>query len=149
MLGNLKVYTEQVKKRRRKKTVKNSIDEIRFKNPKNLKVLDKCMELNGMIYQLVKQFPTDEKYIIVSQIKRSCLSVGANITEGNSQIYKSKELSFYSISLGSLNETIYWLDVSLQNNYLSMQEYVRINKLIEEIIKMLITMMNKLQNESA
>lgn len=127
----------------------NKIEEIRFKNPKNLKVLDKCMELNGMIYQLVKQFPVDEKYGIVQQIKRSCTSIGANITEGNSQIYKSKELSFYSISLGSLNESIYWLDVSLQNNFLSMEQHERINRLLEEILKMLITMMKKLQNESA
>jgi len=129
--------------------VTNKMDGIRFKNPKKLKMLDKCKELNGLIYQLVKQFPDDEKYNIVQQIKRSCTSIGANITEGNSQIYKNKELSFYSISLGSLNETIYWLDVSLQNNFLSMQEYVRINKLIEEIMKMLITMMKKLQGESA
>lgn len=127
----------------------NKIDEIRYKNPKKLKVLEKCMELNRMIYQLVKKFPADERYNIVSQIKRSCTSIGANITEGNSQIYKNREFSFYSISLGSLNETIYWLDVSLQNNFLSMQEYVRVNKLIEEIMKMLITMMKRLQNESA
>lgn len=128
-----------------KKVVYKS-EEIRVKNPKSLKVYGKCMELNKIIYQLVKQYPPEERYAMVSQTTRSCTSIGANLSEGNGQIFPLKEINFYNNSIGSANELIYWLDVSLQNGYISKQQYNQATELTQEIIKMLVGMMRKLKS---
>lgn len=130
-----------------KKVVYKS-EEIKVKNPKRLKVYEKCMELNKIIYQLIKQYPSEEKYVMVSQTIRSCTSIGANLAEGNGQIFPLKEINFYNNSIGSANELIYWLDVSLQNGYISKQQYNQATELTQEIIKMLIGMMRKLKSNN-
>lgn len=124
----------------------NKIDEIRVKNPKSLKVYGKCMELNKMVYQLVKQYPAEEKYMMVSQTIRACTSIGANLCEGNGQIYQAKELSFLNNSIGSAQELRYWLETSFQNYYISQHQYVQADELTQEIIKILIVMMKRLKN---
>lgn len=131
----------------KKKMAYNS-EEIRVKNPKSLKVYGKCMELNNIIYQLVKRYPSEEKYAMSSQTTRSCTSIGANLAEGNGQIFPLKEISFYNNSIGSANELIYWLDVSLQNGYISKQQYNQATELTQEIIKMLVGMMRKLKSNN-
>ena len=122
-------------------------DEIKVKNPRNLIVYGKCMELNKMVYECVKKFPKIEQYMMVSQVLRCCTSIGANLAEGNSQIYINKEINFYNNSIGSANELIYWMDNALQNNYLGKEQYANINELIEEILRILITMVKKLKNK--
>lgn len=117
-----------------------------MKNPKSLKVYGKCMELNKLIYQLVKQYPTDEKYMMVSQTIRCCTSIGANLAEGNGQIFHLKEINFINNGLGSANELIYWLDTSLQNSYISQKQYIQATELTQEIIRILIAMMKRLKN---
>ncbi|MFJ8103906.1 four helix bundle protein [Lysinibacillus sp. NPDC096212] len=121
--------------------------EIKIKNPRSLTVYKKCMELNGMIYKLVKQFPIEEKYRMESQIIRSCTSIGANLAEGNGQIYNAKELSFLNNSLGSAQETVYWLDVAIMKSYISSEQFKIAEGLTQEIMRMLIGMMKKLKSE--
>lgn len=100
-----------------------------------------------MIYKLVKQFPIEEKYQMVSQIKRSCTSIGANLAEGNGQIYSAKELSFLNNSMGSARETAYWLDVAKMESYISSEQFKMAEGLTQEIMRMLIGMMKKLKSE--
>lgn len=131
---------------RGEKRVVYKSEEIRVKNPKSLKVYEKCMELNKIIYQLVKQYPSEEKYAMVSQTIRSCTSIGANLAEGNGQIFPLKEINFFNNSVGSANELIYWLDVALQNRYISKQQYNQANELTQQIIKILVVIMKKLKS---
>jgi len=123
------------------------IKEIKVKNPRSLTVYKKCMDLNKMVYQLVKRFPNEEKYRMESQIIRSCTSIGANLTEGNGQIYSAKELSFLNNSLGSAQETIYWLELAKENSYISSEQFKIAEGLTQEIMRMLIGMMKKLKSE--
>ncbi len=52
-------------------------------NFKELKVWQKSMDLVEMIYKICSRFPNDEKYGIVSQIKRCSVSISSNIAEGS------------------------------------------------------------------
>ena len=55
-----------------------------MKNYKELIIWQKGIVIIKSVYQLVKQFPTEEKYGLVSQITRAAVSISANIAEGKS-----------------------------------------------------------------
>jgi four helix bundle protein len=48
----------------------------------NLKVWEKAHELTLHVYQVTKPFPRDELFGLTSQMRRACVSIGANIAEG-------------------------------------------------------------------
>ena len=75
------------------------------------------------IYQVSRNFPKEEIYGIISQVRRAALSIPTNIVEGYSR-KGDKELShFINISLGSLAETKYLIYFSHRLGYLSDNEY--------------------------
>lgn len=97
-----------------------------------------AFETTRLVIELGKLLPTDRvSLIVMSQLLRSSASVGANIAEGFGR-YKGKEYKrFLQISLGSANETDYWLNILLVT-YPKLNE--KINVIIEknlETIKML------------
>jgi len=51
-------------------------------NHKNLKVWEKAIDLAEEIYKITKEFPKEELYGIISQIRRAAVSISANIAEG-------------------------------------------------------------------
>ncbi|OGL30944.1 hypothetical protein A3F37_00245 [Candidatus Saccharibacteria bacterium RIFCSPHIGHO2_12_FULL_41_12] len=58
------------------------------------------------VYRLTSEFPSDERYGLTAQIRRSSVSVSANIAEGFSRQGAKEKAQFYSIALGSLTETL-------------------------------------------
>ena len=81
----------------------------------------------------------DEKkeFVLSKQILRSGTSIGANIAEGECAISKKDFLSKIYIALKECSETIYWLDLLYETDYLSKSEYDSIISDCEEIRKML------------
>ncbi len=120
---------------------RRNVLEIHFKDPKKLKLYEKCMELNDLIFTFVRSNSFKEIGSLKSQIIRSATSIGANLTEGNVQIYPLKELSFYNNALGSAHETLYWLEVFCKNGYLTVRQCEDANIVLKEIILMLMGMM--------
>lgn len=49
---------------------------------KELDVWKKSMDLVELVYSLTSQFPSDEKYGLVSQMRRAAVSIPSNIAEG-------------------------------------------------------------------
>lgn len=94
------------------------------------------------IYKITKNFPKEELYSLVDQIRRAAISITSNITEGFSrQSYKEK-VQFYYMSLGSLTELQNQLLVSRDLGYISKAEFndianttVTIHKLIVGLIR--------------
>ena len=81
----------------------------------------------------------DEKkeFVLSKQVLRSGTSIGANIAEGECAISKKDFLSKIYIALKECSETIYWLDLLYETDYLSKSEYDSIISDCEEIRKML------------
>ena len=73
-------------------------------NFKDLRVWQKSIQLTTDIYKLLASFPTDEKFGLISQLKRSAVSVPSNIAEGAGRNSNKEFNHFLSISLGSLFE---------------------------------------------
>ena len=57
------------------------------------------------IYKITKQYPKEELFCLVNQMRRAAASITANIAEGYAKISSKDKLRFYNISQGSLEET--------------------------------------------
>lgn len=75
------------------------------------------------VYQLTQLFPAEEKFGLVSQLRRASASVVANIIEGNARMHKKEFINFLSIANGSLEETKYFLLLSHDLSYISKIQY--------------------------
>jgi len=77
---------------------------------KKLRVWQESMLLVKMIYDLTRLLPDDEKFGLISQMRRASVSIPSNIAEGSARQSKKESIQFYSISRGSLSE----LDTQVQ-----------------------------------
>jgi four helix bundle protein len=100
---------------------------------KTLTAYQKSLDLSIKIFKLTQQFPSDEKFSLVDQIKRSSRSVCANIAEAyRKRRYIKDYLNKLSISDAELSETQVWLDISLGCEYITVSEYEALFSLTEE-----------------
>ncbi|MCX5782615.1 MAG: four helix bundle protein, partial [Elusimicrobia bacterium] len=75
------------------------------------------------IYKKTKIFPEDEKFGLVSQLRRSAGSIPSNIVEGFKRNSRKEYLHFLNIAETSLEETKYHLILSKDLNYLEENAY--------------------------
>jgi len=89
----------------------------------NLKVFEEAHKLVLFIYRLTRKFPKAETYGLTSQIRRACVSIVANIIEGNSRGHRKEFLQFLYLAKGSLEETKYHLLLARDLKYITEEEY--------------------------
>ena len=109
---------------------------------------NKMDEYVHFIYKVTKDFPKDELYGAVSQIRRSALSVILNYIEGCARRKPAVQLNFFEISYGSLKESRYLLDFSKTEKYLSDDNFKKGDKMANEIGAMLWTEITALERTS-
>lgn len=90
-----------------------------------------------LIYKLSREFPKEEIYGVVSQLRRSALSVILNYIEGYARGKSKVHKNFLEISYGSLKESKYLLHFSLIEKYITKEDYQKALKLADEIGAML------------
>lgn len=112
--------------------------KITIKDFKTLQVYQKAMELSKEVYKIVKQLPEMERYAMANQMIRAVTSISANIAEGQSILYDKKELSYISNALGSCGEMRCWYEHCLNLEYISKEQFDRLDNFTVEIMKMLI-----------
>ncbi len=88
---------------------------------KELKVWQKSMDLVVDIYTITTNFPTDEKFGLISQLRRCAVSIPSNIAEGAGRDSDKEFLYFLSIALGSSFELETQLILSQRLNLLTKQ----------------------------
>ena len=113
------------------------MQETKINNHEDLKVWQESMILVTRIYDITKSFPNSETYGIVSQIRRSAISIPSNIAEGAARNHKKEFIQFLYISLGSLAELETQLMISLNLNYIDMKNLEEISNSIRYIRSML------------
>lgn len=84
-------------------------DKKPSKSFRDLIVWAKAHQLVLNVYRVTKQFPKEELYGLSSQIRRSSVSIAANIAEGFKKKGTADKLRFMNIAQGSLSETEYYL----------------------------------------
>jgi four helix bundle protein len=83
-----------------------------------LPVWSDALEFAVLIYSTTKSFPKDEKYGIISQMRRASSSISANIAEGFGRKSPKDTAHFYKIALGSLLETKNFIYLSSRLGYI-------------------------------
>ena len=104
---------------------------------KQLKVWQKAMRLVIQIYRATKNFPKHEQYGLISQMRRSVISIPSNIAEGHGRDSDKEFVRFLNIAKGSLYELDTQIEISKQLNYLNTQEVSYISDLLDETSRML------------
>lgn len=103
----------------------------------NLKVWQESINLSVLVYEKCKNYPTEEKYGIVSQMTRAVISVSSNIAEGTSKSSFKDQLRFVEIAYGSLMELLSQTIISLKLKYINEKEYNQLRAKIEDVSKLL------------
>ncbi len=84
---------------------------------------------------------------VVNQLLRSVSSIGANIAEGYGRHYRKYYRQFLSISRGSCYESLYWFEIAKEVRLINNEVFTRFVLNLEEIVKMLTTMMKNLERK--
>lgn len=99
----------------------------------NLDVSNLILELIDRVCLLTGKFPPEEKWILVSQIRRAVNSVYLNLAEGSARRSYKDFARFITISMGSLAETNAGLKLSLRRGYINDDDLNKTQPLIEKI----------------
>ena len=118
-----------------------------MKTHKDLDVWKKSINLVTTIYSLTANFPTHERYGLVSQIRRASVSIPANISEGAARNHRKEFIQFIGISLGSVAELETLLLISINLKFLSEDSKIQIFLELETINRMLINLKRSLSVE--
>jgi four helix bundle protein len=123
-------------------------ESLVIKDFRTLKVWQKANALEQEIGELVKGFPSHEQYRLTDQLIRASRSIGANIAEGNTQLFVKRELFHANSALGSAGECRNHLLTAYQNGYIHREQYDAFDKKLIEIIKMLFGYIKVLKSNS-
>src|SRR5260370_4136243 len=111
---------------------------------KDLRVYQKAREVSRAIFKLSKTFPKEEMYSLTDQIRRSARSVGAQIAEAwGKRRYEKHFVSKLTDADAEQMETQHWISEALDCRYMSEADAERLNSGLEEVGRMLNSMVEK------
>ncbi|MFA5805118.1 MAG: four helix bundle protein [Melioribacteraceae bacterium] len=115
-----------------------------YRGFKDLKVYQLSFQLSLELFELTKNFPKEEKYSLVDQVRRSSRSVCTNIAEA---WYKRRYPKFFISKLvdsaGEAGETVVWIDFAFEHHYLNEEQKNKLSERYTEVGKMLNSMIRQ------
>ena len=114
-------------------------------NHKDLDVWKKSMGLVELVYSLTSQFPSDERFGLVSQMRRAAVSIPSNIAEGAARKGDKGLIQFLMIAIGSLSELETQYLISVRLNFVDKNE--ELEKMMLESKKLLLGFRNYIANK--
>lgn len=114
-----------------------------------LDVWKKSVEMVTAIYEVTRTFPSDEKFGLVSQMRRAGVSIPANIAEGAARQTGKEFCQFLSIAQGSASELETELLIARNLGYVSQENYERVYQEINVIARMLVGLSRAVRNRNA
>lgn len=101
-------------------------------NFQNLKIWQKAMDIVEKTYSVSSKFPTDEKFGLTSQVRRSAISIPSNIAEGAGRNSDKEFRNFLGIANGSSNELCTQLILSHRLKLIS-EEFIK--PIIDDLVE--------------
>lgn len=120
----------------------------KMRNYRDLIVWQKSMALVTKVYSITRLFPKEKLYGLVSQIRRSAVSIPSNIAEGYGRYSTNDYIRFLQIAIGSLYELQTQLEICLNLGYLSNDTFEKIYEQSREIERMLSSLIKKVGIEN-
>ncbi len=122
-------------------------EEIKAGGYQDLLVWQKGIALVKRVYEITRSFPNDEKFGLVSQMRRAAVSIPSNIAEGQARNARGEFIQFISYSEGSNAELNTQLVIAIELGYCTKAELQDAFELSSELRKMLNALRRKLQQQ--
>ena len=119
-----------------------------MKDFRDIKVWNKAHNLTIKIYKVTESFPREEVFGLISQIRRSAVSIPTNIAEGCGRNTDTELARFMEIASGSASELDYLLMLVRDLDLIDEAQYTEISADVTEIRKMLTTFIKTVRNTS-
>lgn len=107
------------------------------KSYKKLIIYQKPKKLVLLIYQTTKTYPKEELFTLVSQMRRSAVSIPSNIVEGYPKSSRIDFVRLLDIAIGSSNELEVQVELSYELSFINKSNFDKINDLLTEVKKLL------------
>jgi four helix bundle protein len=118
-------------------------------NFEKLETWHKAIEFADGVYGITKSFPETKRFGLTSQLRRTAVSVSANIAEGSSRSSHQDFIRFLEIATGSLFEVVSQLKIARNQKFLVEPDYRQLCSLAEEIVRMLSGLRKSLRKSPA
>ncbi len=115
---------------------------------KDLIVWNKAIMAAKSIYELTASFPTEERFGLVSQMRRASVSIASNIAEGQARHTTGEFIQFISHAEGSAAELDTQTILAVELGFCSKVNAMGAYELIDEIKRMLNSLRRKLQSSN-
>ena len=112
-----------------------------------LEVASKAHHLVLSVYKTTARFPKHEQFGLVSQMRRSAVSIPANLHEGKARGSDAELCRFINIARASLAELRYFLLLSKDLDYLTEGEFHALEAQSDEIARMMSSLLEKVTKE--
>jgi four helix bundle protein len=111
--------------------------EDNMQDHRKLKVWHRAQEISVDVYRFTADFPVEERYGITSQLRRSAVSVGANIAEGSKRRSKADKVRVFNTSESEAAEAMSVLDLAVRLRFGRKEEAERLMTCYDELLAML------------
>ena len=118
-----------------------------MQNYKDLILWQEAHNLTLKVYEYSKAFPKDETFGVTSQLRRACVSIACNISEGCGRLSDKELAHFLVIANGSASELAYQLLLSKDLEYISEPDYNQFDQDLTQIRKMLNAFVKQLNSK--
>lgn len=102
-----------------------------------LNVWKKARDFTVTIYKVTSNFPSDEKFGLVSQLRRACVSIASNIAEGSSRNSRKDQNRFYTMAFSSSVEVLNQLIISKELEFINDETYHTLRDELEHMTAMI------------
>jgi four helix bundle protein len=123
-----------------------SEEQKRAFNFEKLDVWQRAIDLAAFVYNLTGKFPAEEKFGIVSQMRRAAVSVSSNIAEGSSRSSRQDFARFVELAVGSLYELVSQGFIARKQGFLDGEAFQKLYADADELIRMLSGLRNHLRS---
>ena len=113
---------------------------------KGLLVWQKSMDLARLVYETTASYPSEEKFGLVSQLRRCAVSIPSNIAEGHGRDSFNERGHFLYISSGSSNELETQIILSRDFGFIDEVAFQELTRLNDEVSKMLSSLIYTLKH---
>lgn len=115
---------------------------------KKLDVYQISLQLVKEIYTVTQNFPPEERFLIVNQVRRAAISVCSNLAEGSARKSKQEKIRFFEISRSSAVEIDTQLEISLLLQYVQHSQTDQLEKYLESVFRMTSKLISNLEGGS-
>lgn len=116
---------------------------------RKLDVWQKSYALSLDVYQMTQAYPEDDRFGLVSQMRRAAISIPASIAEGCGQVKDNEMARFLVLAIGSASELDCYLVLSRDLGYVFPEAYLLRQDKVEEIKRMLTSLILKIRTTKA